>query len=434
MSECSDNANVLLDNRDAINAAAGSKTGWTLNHMGITLRDCHLDTTAAAAVVNILRNNKYSVKDLILDKCTGHLDVVLTVALTCTMLESLSIFMGTSRSTAFDPIAHSLGVGLLTNSSTRKILLDVGSNSAFFSLTSDAARSLEQGIRGNTSLSSLHISNCRFAERGALRIFATGLQCMVSLRDVRFASCYEPNGQPLEDHNIAHLIRALENSSELEHLDLSRNKCLDIGMIALASLLDSTQIRKLNISSQQMDRNEFMNTFHLVGALGRTLSLDSLILQSNNLSSDYDMANLAAALTHNTSIKRIDLTDNTIRGSAMNILSSRIPSMRVLENLLIDSNYGFDAETSKNLARGMKENKVIRIISCDENLVDYKIIRYYADLNWGGRRFLTHNKCNISLSLWPKVLSRIGRLSENRERRANVIYFLLIRGSAMFPV
>jgi len=206
--------------------------------------------------------------------------------------------------------------------------------------------------------------------------------------------------------------------------------------------MDRTQIRHLNVSYQHMDRNEFMNTSHLVGALGRTSTLQSLILRSNNLSSDYDMANFAAALTHNTSIKHIDLATNNISNSAMNILSSRIPSMKVLESLVIATNYAVDVDTSKNLARAMKKNTVIRNINCDENLGDYKTIRYYADLNWGGRRFIIKNKKNkqggddIALipSLWPIILSRVGGLSENYERRADVIYFLLQRGSAIFPI
>ena len=445
MPECNSDAWVELDSLEAIHAAAKSQTVSTFNN--IAVMNCHLDATAAAMVITVFRKNKSCIKGLALENCSGcHLGAVLTAAFTCcTMLESLNILMAsTYRINDFDPLAHSLSIGILTNPSI--LMLRIGSSSSsnctatFFTLTLDAARSLEQGLRGNSTLSSLHIVNCRFAERGALRIFATGLQCMESLRIVRFEGCYEPNGQPLEDHSVAHLIRSLEQCSELEHLDVSKNKCLDAGMIAVASLLDRTPIRKLNVSSQQMDQNEFMNTFHLVGALGRTSTLESLNLRGNNLSSDYDMANIAAALTHNTSVKRIYLTDNNIRSSAMNIFSSRIPFMKVLEKLDIDGNYEFDDEASRNLARGMKENLVIRYIECEEGLPDIETIEYYADLNWVGRRYITQNNGEmipfIPLALWPKILSRFGSYSQyhNYERQANTIYFLLQRGSAMFPV
>lgn len=458
MLECNNDANVVLDNLEKIRAAAKSQMVSTFNNgmTKITLRDCHLDTTVAAMVITVFRNNKSRIKELEIDNCSGsHLGTVLTAAFTyCTMLESLSIYFGTSsRSTDFEPLIHALGVGLLTNSSIRKLVLSVGwapnCSTTVFTMTSDAARSLEQGLRGNTTLSSLHIIGCRFGERGALRIFATGLQCIGSLRDVRISGCHEPNGQRLEDHSVAHLIRSLEHCSELESLDVSSNKCLDAGMIALASLLDNTQIRKLNISSQNICHPEFMNTFHLVGALGRTSTLETLDLGSNRLSSDYDMANIAAALTHNTSVKHIYLKGNNIRSSAMNILSSRIPSMKVLESLYISDdldylymnigeNLEYDDEMSKNLARGMKENSLIRRIECDERLADYTIIQYYADLNWAGRRYITQNNGEaiafIPSALWPKILSRIGNLSKHHERQANAIYFLLQQGSAIFPV
>lgn len=443
-----------MDSREAIYAAAAELETCSECKKKITLKGCHLSTTTAATIVNILRKNKKCVEELVLDKCKGRLDIVLTVACTVAMPKAVVIFLDYPPSIAFEPLAHSLGVGLLTNSSLEELKLNIGSNRGFYTLTSDAARSLEQGMSGNTTLSTLHIENCRFAESSALRILAEGLRRMKgSLRDVRFAFCYEPNGQPLEDRNVACLIRALDGGCALECLDVSGNKCLDDGMRALALLVDGTQIKAVDVSFQQMNRDESMRTFSLVGPLGRTSTLESLTLRSNNLSMDYDMACLAAALTHNTSIKHIDLSNNNISNSAMNILSSKIPLMKVLENLRIEDNpvaAPDDYDVSGNLAKAIKENTVIRSMACNPKLADYKTIRYYADLNWGGRGFLpqnqTRNNTNknsnrgskkdvaiIPSSLWPTILSRTGRLSKSRERRANVIYFLLQQGSPVFP-
>eukprot|EP00536_Pseudo-nitzschia_multiseries_P015279 jgi/Psemu1/41855/gm1.41855_g len=436
------NAEVVLDSREAIHAAAAELKTWS-ECKKITLRGCHLSTTTAATIVNILHKNEHRVEELVMDKCKGRVDIVLTVALTVATPKIVSVYLDYPPSIAFDSLAHSLGVGLLTTCSLEELNLNIGSNRGFFTLTSDAARSLEQGMSGNTSLSKLHIKNCRFAESSALRILAEGLRRMKgSLRDVRLAFCYEPNGQPLEDRNIACLIRALEDSCTLKRLDVSGNKCLDSGMQALASLVDKTQVKAMDVSSQQMDRSESMQTFSLVGALGRSLTLESLSLRSNNLSSDYDMACLAAALTHNTSIKHIDLSYNDISDSATNILSSKIPSMKVLKHLQMEGNPAgaLGDDVSGNLVRAMKENMILTTVACDPELADYKTIRYYADLNWGGRGFLVQdstrknnitshstvgkNSCkggNVSIpsSLWPVILSRIGRLSKSQERRAN---------------
>ena len=217
-------------------------------------------------------------------------------------------------------------------------------------------------------------------------------------------------------------------------------------MIALAGLLDRTPLTNLNLSSQQMDQNEFLNTFHLVGALGRTTTLESLVLRANNLSTDYDMANLAASLTHNTSVKLLDVGENNIRSSAMTILASRIPSFQVLENLLIGGNEVFDDETSKDLARAMKDNRSIKRIICNPFLPDYKTIQYYADLNFGGRKFIEQQQSDteeeriapIPLSLWPHILSRAWRRlcqdERDDERYANLVYYYLQKASIIFPV
>jgi len=455
MSECTDgNGEVVLDSREAIYAAAAELETCSDCKKKITLKGCHLSTTTAATLVNILRKNKECVEELVLDKCKGRLDIVLTVACTVAMPKALSIFLDYPPSIAFEPLAHSIGVGLLTNSSLEELKLDIGSNRGFYTLTSDAARSLEEGMSGNTTLSTLHIKNCRFAESSAVRILAEALRRIKgSLRDVRLAFCCEPNGQPLEDRNIACLIRALDGGA-LERLNVTGNQCLDYSFQALALLVDGTQIKAVDVSFQHMNRDESMPTFSLVGPLGRTSTLETLTLQSNNLSTDFDMACLAAALTHNTSIKHINLSDNNISSSAMNILSSQIPFMKVLENLWIEHNpvaAPDEHDVSENLAKAMKENTVIRSVACDPKLADYKTIRYYADLNWGGRGFLPQNRTRTNTSkndnssssredvaiipsaLWPMILSRTGRLSKSRERRANVIYFLLQQGSPVFP-
>jgi len=445
MPKYSNDSSVVLDSCEAIANAAQTPINSMSQYMAVTLKDCALDTLAVANIVSFLCINHSRIQELILNKCKGDLGTIIAVALTnCKKLRLLSILMNSSRAAAFDQFAHSLGAGLIVTSSLWRLELGIVSFTNYFTLTSKAAKSLQEGLSKNTSLRSLQVDNCRFEERQTLRILAKGLESMTYLSDVRFRSCYEPNGQALEDHGVACLIRALENNSKLDSLDLSRNKCLDEGMIALSALLDKTPMRSLNLSCQQMDENEFLNTFHLVGALGRTSKLLLLILRSNHLSTDYDMANLAAALTHNTSVRCLDLTGNNIRSSAVTILASRIPSMKVLETLVLGWNNGFDDETSLNLAKAMKENLVIKDILCDPNLADNKEIEYYTDLNWGGRRYIDQrNKDDDTIDdrippipqpVWPTILSRVSRRSEDNERRANLIYYYLQKGSAIFPV
>ncbi len=435
---------IELTTCEQIAALAERPIDSTIQMVQLFFNSSTLDAKAVASIVAFLCDNQYRIHELAFTNCTGDIGTVISVALaTCKRLETLSIFVGNSRASAFDQFAHSLGAGLIITSSLLQLSLGIIGFVNYFTLSSGAAKSLQQGLSGNKSLKSLYLRNCRFEERTTVRILAEGLESMTSLNLVDFVSFYEPNGQPLEDHGVARLIRALENNSNLQILSLSESKCLDEGMIALSALLDRTPMQRLHLCCQKMDENEFLNTFHLVGALGRTTTLEILNLESNHLSTDYDMANLAAALTHNTSIKLLDITGNNIRSSAMTILASRIPLMKVLKTLLIGcEDLRFDEETSHNLARAMKENLSITEIMCDPGLADYTAIEYYTDLNWGGRRFIEQNKGDntaekispIPLSLWPKILSMVTRRSEETKRQANLIYYYLQKGSVIFPV
>lgn len=445
MSEHPKNTAVRLESCEAIAALVERRPiDSRIQRLTVTLSDCALDTIAVANTVSLLCSNQSVLQELELRNCTGDLGTIITVALTtCKKLNSLSIFMKSSLASYFDRFAYSLGAGLITTSSLSTLRLGIGSCTKYFILTSEAARSLHQGLSKNTSLSSLHLANCRFQELKTVGILAKGLGDMTRLRTFGLHSCYEPDGQPFEDEGNAFLLFALVNNSKLEFLDLSRSKCLDEGMIALSVLLDHTTIRKLDLSNQHMTKYEHMNTFRVIGGLARSSTLEEVNMESNKLYSPYDMTHFAAVLAHNTSIKTWNLTNNKIDSSAMQNIASRMHSMKGLQTLLIGPNNGFDDETSQAILEGMKQNKVLQNIDLDPNLADYKPIQYYTDLNWGGRRFIeqrnedddTAEKVGpIPQPVWPTILSRVSRRSEDNERRANLIYFYLQNGSAIFPV
>ena len=418
-------------------------------HKGTTMTITNGDKDVVSMLKVIDRMRKNSVKEVVFNKCCGKTCTLLTVVLsTFTELESLSIFMMFGRSEMMEQIAYALGVGLLMNPSIRKLEIGIASFVNYFSLSEHASRSLSQGLAGNKTLRILHMDSCRFEEPESFRVFCKGLKSMTSLRHVRFEMFYEPNGSRLADHNVAALARSLEHCSKLQALSLKGNKCLDFGIIAVTSLLERTPMKRLNIADQRMDENEFMNTYHLVKALGSTTSLEVLDLRSNNLSTDYDMGNLAAALDNNTSVKRLNISYNQIRSSAMNILSSRLASLEFLEELWMEGIL-LDDEACQNLAKAMKENHAIRHLKCDPKLLHYETIQYYADLNLAGRRFIeqqnkteaTHNVPPIPTSLWPLVLSRTNKLNTSnnatidvKERQANIIFYCLQTGTAIFPI
>lgn len=402
----------------------------------LKLTDFDIDTTIAASIIQVLRKHGSHMSDLLLHECTGHVDIVVTVALTSTHLNFLLISIGRLATVAFSPCAHALGVGLQINSNLKKLVLQSGSN-VFFTLSAEAAISLEQGLAGNSTLETLYIQSCRFGDSSAVRSLARGLRSHRCLKDVRFRSCFVANGHALDDDSLAELIRALEHNPQLVSLDVSGNKCLHRGIAALATLLDRTRLKILNLSCQCIDHNEFMNLSLLVAALGRTSTLESIELRFNKLE-DQDMAYLAAALSHNTSIKFVDLASNKITNIGISILASRVPVMKGLLHLVLTNN-SFDEKGALEFARALELNRTLQTVECDLSIRNYKKIRYYADLNWGGRRFLLEkNYINpLPPALWPLVFERVNTMAgkdNGKERQADILYCLLRDGPALFPM
>lgn len=416
-----------------LKAATSKKSSETSSDLQtIILKNFDVDIPLAAIVADLVRS-KRTVKDLVLHQCSGHVDIVLTVALatSSTQLEALTIFTGNFVTDVFCPSAHALGVGLQINSSLRSLTLSSGPN-VFFTMSTQAATSLELGMIGNTTLGTFHLERCRFTEIAAIQALSRGIRGHGLLRSVRIQSCFASNGHPLDDDSMSFLIGGLEHITRLTHLDLSRNKCLQRSLSSLSSLIDRTQVRQINLSGQHVNRenDEFMDLSLLVGALGRTSTLHSLDLSYNKLS-DRDMAYVSAALTHNTSITHVDLSGNKIMNLGINILCSRIPSMPVLQSLVLKNN-SFDDEGAEDLVNAMKHNLILGRLDCDPDIPLSKTIRYYADLNWSGRRFVHPGNSEIPIhaSLWPVILARVSQLREKRaigikERHATVLYYLL---------
>ncbi len=477
MSESAKNTVVRLQSCDEINALADGPIDSTTQPVSLILSNCTLDVIAVANTVSILCSNQDHIQELELRGCSGDLGTIITVALTtCKKLESLSIFVDSSLAADSDRFLHALGAGLITSSSLSKLRLGIGSRPKHFTLSSDAARSLQHGLTKSSCLTSFHLANCRFQEFRTVGILAKGLGAMTSLKTFRLNSCHEPNGDPLEDEGVGFLIFSLANNCNLECLDLSRSKCLDEGMIALSFLLDRSTMRTLDLSHQQMTKYEYMKTFRMIGGMARSSTLEEVNLESNQLYSNNDMYYFASVLAHNTSIKVFNLSNNELTNSGMATFASLMDSMKGLQTLLIGQNDAFDDETSLKIAEAMKENTALQNIDFAPKLAHNKVVQYYTDLNWGGRKFIEQRKKDdeeqrekddeeqskkgdeeerekddeeqskkddddaeparapIPLSVWPTILSRVSKRSEDNERRANLIYFYLQKGSAIFPV
>eukprot|EP00980_Cylindrotheca_fusiformis_P015153 scaffold4183_cov137-Cylindrotheca_fusiformis.AAC.16 len=397
----------------------------------LKITDFEIDTRVAAFMIKVLQRHGHSITDLVLTECTGHIDIIVTVAMTIARLESLKLSSG-----ALSSYAHSLGVGLHTNSNLRTLIL-VSGCSVFFTLTADSAASLEKGLSASKSLETFHFVNCRFGDGAAIRSLSNGLLQNQTLRHIALKSCFAANGQILPDDSLAVLLNALQHSSSLKSLDISGNKCLRHGMNSLSILFEKTQLGVLNLSCQVIDEGQFVNLASIVAALGATRTLESLELGFNKLD-DRDVPYLAAALSYNTSIKYIGLANNRITNTGLSILASKVPNMKGIEKLALDGN-PFDEHGLMELAHSLQSNASIKRLKLDSTFSNHDRVMYQVDLNWSGRKFFFSKTCDREFyrGLWPLVFERLNKLLDEqhgKQRHANVLYTLLTEGSALFPL
>ena len=430
----------------------------------LKLKDFDMDATMIASVVHVLKVNSDCLEEFHLLQCLGHgIDMlVLTALTTVSSLQTFKVSIGRLATTAFSSIGVALGVGLQVTSSLADLSVLAGAN-VFFTLSTHAAYSIEQGLAQNKTLKRIHIQSCRFGDPDAVRAIARGLSRQRCLESVKIVQCFVANGRALDDGALSEIIHGLESNLHLNHLDLSGNKCLQEGIVALASLLDHTKLETLNLSCQEQspetdtELGEVMNISMLVAALGRTATLRNLELRYNKLT-DREMAYLSAALSHNTSIDYLGLDNNLITNTGISILASRIPTMKILKKLVLTNNL-FDEDGMFELSKSLKENLVLESAVCNNAAGNnnpnqetfqraQKMIDFYTDCNWGGRRFLDSQNYHrpLSLAIWPLVLERINtrftdtsndRMTRSpahgKERQLEVLFHLLRHGPAIFP-
>lgn len=408
-------------------AARGSK-----NVSSIRLDSFDIDVVTAAKIVATIQNHQDTVTSFKIVDCSGHLDIVLSVALaSLSWLQILTIEFDVNATTNSQcPVFHSLGVGLHGTTLRSLSLRQCAINSS-------AASSIEIGLAGNHTLKKIELHCCQFHDNDSLLAFSRGLKGLNTLTAARFDLVSFPNSRQLNDKNVAHLIKCLENNKSLVRLEVNRVKCHRQGLESLAILLDKTTLRHLDISRQIFREEEVMDLSPLVSALGRTTTLDTLKLSFNRLS-DYDLAFIAPPLAYNTSIRILDLSNNKIKNRGLEILCSRIPKMAVLEQIYLCYN-PFNEDGAEGLLKAITQNKVLKSVEINPDTKQYMAIRHHTDLNCAGTAMLEQSsiikRLPMKLSLWPLVLARANKLPEESyrcgsaerrlERQVCVLYHVL---------
>ncbi|KAL9965538.1 hypothetical protein ACROYT_G029352 [Oculina patagonica] len=188
---------------------------------------------------------------------------------------------------------------------------------------------LAEVLKGNSSLTVLHLLSNNIGEHGANGL-AEALKKNTSLTELHLS------GNNIGDHGATGLAEALKKNTSLTVLYLCGNNIGDHGAAGLAEALQTnTSLTELNLSHNTIGDH---GANGLAEALQKNTSLTVLNLSDNNIG-DHGAAGLAEALQNNTSLTVLDLSDNNIGDEGAAGLAAALQENKSLRKLYLYGNH-----------------------------------------------------------------------------------------------
>lgn len=295
------------------------------------------------------------------------------------------------------------------------------------SLTGANATVLFEGLQVNNTLEELVLNFCRFDQQG-IDALSMSLQRNTFIKTLDLGGCY------LSDQFVEQIVSSLANHPSLESLVLTLNSCHERGTQAIARLLssDSCRLMHLNLSHQKDEEDRKPCIESLAKAIQKNTSLSSLKLSRNSLRS-HEIPPLIHAMTLNSTLQYLDLTNNLIDDDGWKEIAAALPKMRGLSSLhLLNNDMNDEASIGEALLAGISENHVLTDLEIKESLPSYQRIQYHVALNWGGRQLLSAT-VHTPLGLWSRILER-AHLEDNKagfEAFKHDIVFHMLKGPVL---
>lgn len=344
----------------------------------------------AEAIGNLLRCDRRTWERIDFEYCTGELDLIIAVGMAEERVKSIGF--------------------------------------AEVTLVTQNYHALATGLKFNRSVSELRFRRCRISE--GIADVANGLKCNSIIQSLTVEQC------ALTDIAIAELVESLLDCNSLQKLSLEGNWCRERGMNALAELLNRKRLQNLSLHNQRIEGND--DTLHilpLTNALsGGNSSLRFLDLSRNSLTDD-DVFLLTTAMQHSATLETLHLDQNLITDVGAQTIAVALPSFRIMKTLAMPEN-PFGQKGGSALLDGMVENFIIETLIIPSTLVNIqRMIRYYGNLNKGGRRLFSAPQPS-ALLLFPLLIERVNNLRLQHDWNpssapADVIYGLLRFGPVL---
>jgi hypothetical protein len=170
------------------------------------------------------------------------------------------------------------------------------------------------------------------------------------LQDNESLTCLIASRCGLEDEALSDLLGHLPK--QLEELRIFGNKCRAKGLAALTKALSrkDTCLKLLDLSYQHVGPNEEFDIQYLADAVRRNTTLKTLDLDNDSLD-DGHLTHIVAALTKNRTLEELMLNHNKITGTGVAMLGSKFGEMKGLKKISMYSNV-FDAATNGTTSGG----------------------------------------------------------------------------------
>lgn len=384
----------------------------------IFLSGVHITEEVLEALLDVLSIKEW--EGIHMGQCTGFMQQLISKS--CAHVQKLSLLCD------FDPLqpswCRSLAKGLsASNCRLQKLMLRV-------QLSRELALALCEGLpKSHVEELVLPISDSTLEY---VELLASALNRCTSLKRLKW-NRHDLVSQ-IDPCQLVTLCQSLEHHPSLQDLSIQGSSCSPPGIQAIAKHVLPV-LSKLDLSNHRFGGDRLIGIPDLATALG-TSKLEFLSL-SGHWISEQDIEALATALTQNTSLQELCLTNCHLSDASIQIFAERLPQMKHLKYLWLHDN-PFQKEGALALVDAMQDNcELEQMILPRGRGLDpmQRQLELFLVLNRAGRRLLRHHH-RVPLALWPQVLDRANKAKKDSYFASSTVYidaiFHLLKGPALF--
>jgi Ran GTPase-activating protein (RanGAP) involved in mRNA processing and transport len=335
----------------------------------IKFRCIHFGGCKVEKVMHFFASDTRTWKELTFERCSGHVDAIITIALKSNIVESLILHSRWSKQLpkCGSPI---IGLGLMLKVNTSLTSIDL----RLQSMNRAEAKCLAHALKLNSTLKTIKLSlGVAYATRdyeGILLDLATGFEKNKYLESVYL------DVDDDDETGGSCLIQALKGNPSLKKLTIHCGFCPDD---ALVDLLGSTQATIISLGLHVNVYEAHPLSQNIVDAIRGHGSIVSLDLHGSEISDPISVL-LAGQLGFNSklALQHLNLTGCGITGTGVTAIALALSSNSTLKKLNLDEN-AFGNPGATAIADALSENSTLQELCLRDNSLGGACIESFAN-------------------------------------------------------